>query len=139
MEIKVNQIEKRSWVEVDLNQIARNYEIVKTTLPKNTEIMAVIKADAYGHGDAMVAKTLSALGVKLFAVSNIDEAVGLRNAGINGEILILGYSSPIYLRRHTCILKEVRIYPQQLSTTWRNRISCRKDIHKSLRKQHHRT
>lgn len=98
MEIKVNQIEKRSWVEVDLNQIARNYEIVKSTLPKNTEIMAVIKADAYGHGDAMVAKTLSALGVKLFAVSNIDEAVGLRNAGIHGEILILGYSSPIYAR-----------------------------------------
>lgn len=102
MEIKVNQIEKRSWVEVDLNQIARNYEIVKTTLPKNTEIMAVIKADAYGHGDAMVAKTLSALGVKLFAVSNIDEAVGLRNAGINGEILILGYSSPIYARTIHC-------------------------------------
>lgn len=58
--------------------------------------MAVIKADAYGHGDAMVARTLSSLGVKLFAVSNIDEAVGLRNAGINGEILILGYSSPMY-------------------------------------------
>ena len=98
MEVKVNQIEKRSWVEVDLAQITKNYELYKATLPKDVEIMAVIKADAYGHGDAMVAKTLSALGVKLFAVSNIDEAVGLRNAGINGEILILGYSSPIYAR-----------------------------------------
>ena len=96
MEIRVDQIEKRSWVEVNLGQIEKNYKKYKETLPNDVEIMAVIKADAYGHGDAQVARALSALGVNLFAVSNIDEAVGLRNAGINGEILILGYSSPIY-------------------------------------------
>lgn len=96
MEIRVDQIEKRSWVEVNLHQIERNYDIYKNSLKKDAQIMAVIKADAYGHGDAMVARTLSAKGVNLFAVSNIDEAVGLRNAGISGEILILGYSSPIY-------------------------------------------
>lgn len=96
MEIRIDQIEKRSWVEVNLNQIIDNYNICKQQLPPDTAVMAVIKADAYGHGDAMVARTLSSLGVKLFAVSNIDEAVGLRNAGISGEILILGYSSPIY-------------------------------------------
>lgn len=96
MEIRIDQIEKRSWVEVDLRQIENNYLLYKKALAKDANIMAVIKADAYGHGDAMVARTLSSLGVKLFAVSNIDEAVGLRNAGINGEILILGYSSPMY-------------------------------------------
>lgn len=96
MEIRVDQVEKRSWVEVNLDQIVKNYHIYKKALAKNTQIMAVIKADAYGHGDAMVARTLSNLGVNLFAVSNIDEAVGLRNAGITGEILILGYSSPMY-------------------------------------------
>ena len=96
MEIRVDQIEKRSWVEVNLNQIIQNLEIYKKNLKKDAQIMAVIKADAYGHGDAMVARTLSAKGINLFAVSNIDEAVGLRNAGITGEILILGYSSPIY-------------------------------------------
>ena len=96
MEIRVDQIEKRSWVEVDLGQIEKNYVLYKQALPDDTEIMAVIKADAYGHGDAMVARLLSAHGVHLFAVSNIDEAVGLRNAGISGEILILGYSSPMY-------------------------------------------
>lgn len=96
MEIRIDQIEKRSWVEVNLDQIKKNYNICKQQLPENTEIMAVIKADAYGHGDAMIARTLSSLGVNMFAVSNIDEAVGLRNAGIRGEILILGYSSPIY-------------------------------------------
>jgi alanine racemase len=58
--------------------------------------MAVIKADAYSHGDSHVASALSECGVKLFAVSNIDEAVGLREQGIKGEILILGYSAPSY-------------------------------------------
>ncbi len=96
MEIKVDQIEKRSWVEVNLQQIEDNLEIYRKHLKKKAEIMAVVKADAYGHGDAMVAKALEAHGVHLFAVSNIDEAVGLRNAGIDGEILILGYSSPKY-------------------------------------------
>jgi len=96
MEIRVDQVEKRSWVEVSLSQIETNYHIYKKSLPKEVSIMAVIKADAYGHGDANVARLLSSLGVTLFAVSNIDEAVGLRNAGINGEILILGYSSPMY-------------------------------------------
>lgn len=98
MEVKVDQIEKRSWVEVNLGQIERNYKLYKESLPLDVEIMAVIKADAYGHGDAKIATLLSSLGVNIFAVSNIDEAVGLRNAGIRGDILILGYSSPIYAR-----------------------------------------
>lgn len=98
MEIKVDQVEKRSWTEVDLKQIEKNLQVYKSHLKKNVQIMAVIKADAYGHGDVMVARTLSRLGVNLFAVSNIDEAVGLRNAGIEGEILILGYTSPKYAK-----------------------------------------
>ena len=97
MEIKVDQIEKRSWVEVDLEKIERNLEIYKASLKKKVQIMVVVKADAYGHGDVMVAKAVAKHGVKLFAVSNIDEAVGLRNAGVKGEILILGYSSPKYV------------------------------------------
>lgn len=98
MEIKVDQVEKRSWTEIDLKQIERNFLIYKQQLKKHANIMAVIKADAYGHGDVMVARTLSRLGVNLFAVSNIDEAVGLRNSGIKGEILILGYTSPKYAK-----------------------------------------
>lgn len=96
MEVLVNQIEKRSWVEISLPQIKANYLCYKEQLQDNTEIMAVIKADAYGHGDFQVAKALSECGVRLFAVSNIDEAVGLREQGIKGEILILGYSAPSY-------------------------------------------
>ena len=98
MEVHINQIEKRSWLEIDLSQIKKNYSIFKTSLQKDVNIMAVIKADAYGHGDVQIARLLSQCGVYLFAVSNIDEAVGLREAGIKGEILILGYSSPSYAK-----------------------------------------
>ena len=96
MEVLVNQIEKRSWVEIDLQQIKKNYLLYKQSLSDEAEIMAVIKADAYSHGDSHVASALSECGVQLFAVSNIDEAVGLREQGIKGEILILGYSAPSY-------------------------------------------
>lgn len=98
MEVVVNQIEKRSWIEINLSQLKKNYLLYKNSLKTNAEIMAVIKADAYGHGDVQVARLLSQSGVSLFAVSNIDEAVGLREAGIQGEILILGYTSVYYAK-----------------------------------------
>lgn len=98
MEIHVNQIEKRSWIEIDLGQIKANYLRYRASLKRDAELMAVIKADAYGHGDVQVARMLSYCGCRLFAVSNIDEAVGLRESGIQGEILILGYSSPFYAK-----------------------------------------
>ena len=98
MEVIVNQIEKRSWIEINLSQLKKNYLLYKNSLKADAEIMAVIKADAYGHGDVQVARLLSECGVHLFAVSNIDEAVGLREAGIQGEILILGYTSVFYAK-----------------------------------------
>lgn len=98
MEVIVNQIEQRSWIEVNLDQLMLNYTTYKSLLPKGTDIMAVVKADAYGHGDHLVTRWLAREGCKAFAVSNIDEAVGLREAGIEGEILILGYSSPKFAR-----------------------------------------
>lgn len=102
MEVVVNHIEKRSWIEINLSQLKKNYLLYKKSLKANAEIMAVIKADAYGHGDVQVARLLSQNGVNLFAVSNIDEAVGLREAGIQGEILILGYTSVFYAKALWC-------------------------------------
>ena len=98
MEVRVNQIEKRSWIEINLAQLKKNYLCYKKALKADAEIMAVIKADAYGHGDVQVARVLYDLGVRLFAVSNVDEAVGLRESGIQGEILILGFTSVYYAR-----------------------------------------
>lgn len=83
---------KRSWVEIDLDQLVKNYNAYKSQLNKDTEIMVVVKAEAYGHGDLAICKILQQNGVKLFAVSNIDEAIALRRGGILGEILILGYT-----------------------------------------------
>ncbi|MBR3416017.1 MAG: alanine racemase [Clostridia bacterium] len=82
---------KRSWVEIDLRQLRRNYEICKSLQPEGRKIMAVVKADAYGHGDAEVSAELSSLGVDHFAVSNVDEALHVRRV-TDGEILILGYT-----------------------------------------------
>ncbi len=97
MEVRISQIEKRSWIEINISQLKENYLRYKQSLKRDVEIIAVIKADAYGHGDIQVARMLADVGVKSFAVSNIDEAIGLREAGIKGEIIILGYSSIVYV------------------------------------------
>lgn len=83
---------KRSWVEINLGNIISNYNIYKAQLPETQKIMAVVKADAYGHGEVNVAKCLQKEGCQHFAVSNIDEGITLRECGISGQILILGYT-----------------------------------------------
>ncbi|MBQ8320981.1 MAG: alanine racemase [Clostridia bacterium] len=75
-----------------MSQLECNLEIYRRYLTDEAKIMAVVKADAYGHGDVAVSKKLSQIGVDLFAVSNIDEAIILRESGIKGEILVLGYT-----------------------------------------------
>lgn len=85
-------LDKRSWVEINLDCVLRNLEYFKKIQKSNRDIMAVVKADAYGHGDQIIAKLLSENGVRNFAVSNIDEAIHLRKAGTQGNILILGYT-----------------------------------------------
>lgn len=86
----MEQQEGRSWVNIDLPTLLNNIKCYNAGNLSN--IMAVVKADAYGHGDQIVAKYLSKNGICHFAVSNIDEALHIRNAGIDGEILILGYT-----------------------------------------------
>ena len=83
---------KRSWIEIHLGLIFHNYNIIRSFLPEEKQLMAVVKADAYGHGDRVVAKYLSENGIRHFAVSNIDEAIHIRDAGAEGQILILGYT-----------------------------------------------
>ena len=85
--------ELRSYTEIDLLQIEKNYLNYKA-LVKNKEIMAVVKADAYGHGAVEVAKRLENLGVSIFATATLDEAAQLRRSGIFGDILVLGYTHP---------------------------------------------
>ncbi|MCI8404983.1 MAG: alanine racemase [Clostridia bacterium] len=86
-------MDKRSWAEVDLDAIAHNIkEIRKITDPKS-KIMAVVKADAYGHGFLEVTKTLLENGADRLAVAVLQEGKQLRSRGVTVPILILGASA----------------------------------------------
>lgn len=82
---------KRAWAEIDLDNLAFNVQQIKSVIKKG-EYMAVVKADAYGHGAAVLSPYLERLGINHFAVSNIEEAEELRRAGVVSDILILGYT-----------------------------------------------
>lgn len=84
----------RAWAEIDWNHLKHNVEILKTAMPQECKLMAVVKANAYGHGDVKVAGYLNEIGVSDFAVATIDEGIHLRTHNIRGNILILGYTDP---------------------------------------------
>jgi len=82
--------QQRAWVEVDLSALAHNVRQIRGLLAPSTKIMAVVKADAYGHGAIDVARTLTDLGVEWLAVATVTEGIELRQAGIFAPILLLG-------------------------------------------------
>ncbi len=88
----MNEIFKslRTWVEIDLDALKCNFDAVREMLPENIKILAVVKANAYGHGAVGVAKFLEDKADYL-AVAATDEALELRKNGINCPILILGH------------------------------------------------
>ncbi len=86
----INWQKQRAWVEIDLSALANNVREIKRLLAQNTVIMAVVKADAYGHGALDVARTLLTEGVEWLAVATIPEGIELRQAGIEAPILCLG-------------------------------------------------
>jgi alanine racemase len=83
---------------VDLDAIARNYRRLRDRVAPRA-VMAVVKADAYGHGAAAVARRLEREGADRFAVANTDEGVALRRAGISGDVLLLSCAEPEELAR----------------------------------------
>ena len=85
---------KRTWAEIDLDALGANAAAIRGLLPDGTQMMAVVKADAYGHGDRMVSRELEGMGVRWFGVSNLEEGASLRAAGVQGEILIFGFTPP---------------------------------------------
>lgn len=84
---------KHAWAEIDLDAFKSNLDKIKT-FTQGCKIIAVIKADAYGHGAIKLGKYLNEFGVTSFAVSCVREAMELRKSGIEGDILILGYTDP---------------------------------------------
>jgi alanine racemase len=83
-----------TWAEVDLDCIHANLTSIKKHLTKGVEMIAVVKANAYGHGDVQVAETALEAGAAYLAVAFMDEAIALRNKGITAPILVLGATRP---------------------------------------------
>jgi len=83
----------RTYALIHLDNILHNYQLVKSQV-KTSEVLAVVKADAYGHGSVEVARHLESNGCKYFAVASLSEAIELREADILGEILIFGRTTP---------------------------------------------
>ncbi len=88
----MHTILKRTWAEINLDQLKHNLQVIRQAAGVQTKIMAVIKADGYGHGAVELAKTYEKNGVEWFAVSNLDEALQLRRNNISLPILILGFT-----------------------------------------------
>ena len=88
----MNNFWKRLWTEINLDNLIYNFKSVKSCLLSDTKICCVVKANAYGHHAPRVARALAEAGADWFAVSNIEEALQLRNEGIELPIIILGYT-----------------------------------------------
>lgn len=81
-----------TWAEINLDHLAHNVGVIRNVLPGDCEILAVVKADGYGHGAIEVAQTALEAGATRLAVSMVDEAWELRRAGIAAPILVMGYT-----------------------------------------------
>lgn len=97
---------KRTWAQIRLDALAYNFRQIRRHAGPDCKIMAVVKADGYGHGDCQVSQVFQNEGADWFAVSNIEEALRLRQGGIVRPILILGFTPA-----------------DQASRLWSNRIS----------------
>lgn len=101
MSKNLNQIEKtklRTWVELDINAIKKNFELFSSLLKGKTILMAVVKSNAYGHGLIPYSKEVVRLGIKFLGVDSFEEALELRSVGIKTPIMVFGYVSPAYYK-----------------------------------------
>jgi alanine racemase len=91
----------RTWVEVSLAQIGENYRSVRESVGSHVHVMGVVKADAYGHGSVAVSRVLETQGISWLAVSNVEEGIALRDAGIRTRILVMADVLPF--ERHALV------------------------------------
>lgn len=88
------QYRQRAWAEISLDALSHNVQSIRAVLSGSTQFCAVVKADAYGHGEEFICRKLHDIGVRFYAVSSFEEAMRVRKWCPEGEILILGYTSP---------------------------------------------
>ena len=85
---------QKTRAEIDIGALAHNYNYLKSRIEEGIKVIAVVKADAYGHGATTVARALEGMGVDALAVAIIDEAVALRKEGIRSPIIVFGGALP---------------------------------------------
>ena len=83
------------WAEINLNNLEYNIDRIKEKIG-DSELIGVIKADAYGHGAVKYAQILQKKGCKIFAIATLQEAIQLRNAGFKEDIIMLGLVPDMY-------------------------------------------
>ncbi|MGN7946158.1 alanine racemase [Bacillus sp. 22446] len=93
-----NAFYRDTWAEIDLTAIKHNVSHMKDHIGQNVQLMAVVKANAYGHGDIEVARAALEAGADLLAVAFLDEAISLRNKGVKAPILVLGAVPSEYVK-----------------------------------------
>ena len=92
--MKMQSYHRRTWAEIDLDALENNYKVLRRRVLPSTKICCVVKADGYGHGAVELSRLYERLGADWLAVSNVEEALQLREAGIKTSILVLGYTPP---------------------------------------------
>lgn len=88
---------RKTYIEVDLNKLTHNYNYINS-LNAGKEMIAVVKANAYGHGMIEVTRHLNSIGVNVFAVATFDEAINLRSSFNDIEIMVLGTTPTDYFK-----------------------------------------
>ncbi|WP_423241677.1 alanine racemase [Priestia megaterium] len=89
---------RETWAEIDVEAIFQNVNHVRELIPGHKTLMAVVKANAYGHGDKEVAEIALQAGADMLAVAFLDEAIALRKKGIKESILVLGAVPTSYIQ-----------------------------------------
>jgi alanine racemase len=84
----------RAWLEINLDHLGSNLRLLRGGLRDGCDVMAVVKADGYGHGAVKLSEYLFGQGVRHFGVVTLSEGMALRRAGLGGEILVLAYTPP---------------------------------------------
>ncbi len=106
-QVRVTQPARPTWLEIDVDAIAQNVRIIKEIIGPSVRMLAVLKADAYGHGAIKVARTALNNGATYCGVASVNEAVRLRQAGISAPVLVLGYT-PAWQAREA-LLQDITI------------------------------
>jgi alanine racemase len=85
---------RRCWVEIDGRALRHNFTVLRGLIPPATKVMAVVKANAYGHGLVPTARELERIGVDWFGVANVNEGCALREGGVTRPVLLLSATLP---------------------------------------------